>query len=965
MKNYQLIKKEYLPDIDCEGTILEHTKSGAKVVLLSCDDENKTLAVSFRTPPKNSTGVPHIMEHSVLCGSRKFPVKEPFVELMKGSLNTFLNAMTFADKTMYPVSSCNDKDFRNLVDVYMDAVFYPNIYQKEAIFKQEGWHYELTNKEDPIIVNGVVYNEMKGAFSSPDAISERVTLNALFPDTTYGVESGGDPDCIPDLSYEEFLAFHKKYYHPSNSYIIIYGNCNMEEELAFLDQEYLSHFDKITVDSKIEVQTPFKETKKVDIPYPISKEQGTKNKALLTYAIAMPENLSLEEHFAFTIINSALISASGAPIERALLDKKLGSSVDSTYMNDQLQGIFVVGVRDADEARLSEFRETVDEALQKAVSNGIDKKALEAALNRFEFKTREADFGGMSKGLIYAITLMSTWLYDKDPFAFARFNGVFADLREKIKSDYFEKLIDKYLINNSHKVLVNCYPSLTIAKEKEDALAKKLAQFKNSLTDAQLDQLIKDTVTLKDYQASTDKLEDLTKIPTLKKSDLSYEVMGVSNIEEVLDGVTILHHNYNTNGISYLRLVFNAQDLPAHLLPYLGLYEALFTNLDTEEHTYQTLEQDINIHTGGIGGTFGTKYLKKGEAFDFLINASAVTGKLNKAIDFISEIIHQTKYDTMKQRIYELLQMENMKMQQSLIGRGNRHALNRSLSYTEKLYYYRDQLSGIGYFENLTSIIKNYDQEYEKLIASMKEINLYLFAKENLLVSLTGSDENYQELKASILSFIEKLSPKQPNHEPFVFVKEQKNEGFYAPIDINFVAISGNFGESQLNYEGSFLVYQNAVMTEYLWKRVRVLGGAYGVSCGFTRNGLGYFTSYRDPHILNTIKEYQNTTQFLKEFRPNEDEMLKYIIGVVGSIDTPLSPSAKGARSLEFYQSGREFSELLDEKKKIIDTTISSIDNFIPVVEKVTTYGNLCAIGNEQKIKENASLFKEIKPLFK
>ena len=964
MKNYKIIKEEYLSDINSKGTILEHLKSGAKVVLLANDDENKTFAVAFRTPPKNSTGVPHIMEHSVLCGSRKFPVKEPFVELMKGSLNTFLNAMTFSDKTMYPVSSCNDKDFKNLVDVYMDAVFYPNIYQKEAIFKQEGWHYELTNKEDPIILNGVVYNEMKGAFSSPDEILVRNTMNALFPDNTYGVESGGDPENIPDLSYEEFKAFHQQYYHPSNSYIIIYGNCDMDAELQFLDEEYLSHFERINIDSSILPQAPFKEIKKVRVEYPVTKEQGTTNKALLCYATCLPENLSMEEQFALDIINAALVSSAGAPIERAILDAKLGSSVEGEYATEILQTVFGISVKDADEANLDKFRNIIDQVLAEQVKNGIDKKALEAALNRFEFKTREADFGGMSKGLIYAMTLMGTWLYDKDPFAFARFNSVFASLREKLNTNYFEQLIEKYLINNNHKALVACAPSLTIAEVKEAKLAKRLADFKATLSEEELEQLIQDTKELKEYQASTDSQVDLDKIPTLKKSDLSYDVLGVSNNIEVIDGVKVLHHDYNTNGISYLRLLFNAKDLPCHLIPYLGIYEALFKNLDTTKHTYQTLEQDINIHTGGIGASFSPKYLKEGYAFDFVINASAVTGKLSKAIEFIHEIIHETKYD-MKKRILELLQTENMKMQQSLIGRGNRHVMNRSLSYTEEVYYLRDILSGIGYFENLTDLLKNFDDEYDGLVSAMQEITKYLFVKDNLMVSLTGLSENYQELKEDISALINSLGEKPVNNEPFKFVVEQKNEAFYAPIDINFVAISGNYFEDKLAYNGSYLVFQNALMTEYLWKRVRVLGGAYGVSCGFIRNGLGYFTSYRDPNIENTIKEYKNSIDFLKEFKPNEDEMLKYIIGVVGSIDAPLSPSLKGARSLDLYQSGRAFSELVAEKKKILDTTLSDLEEFIKVVESTCKYGNLCAIGNEQKIKENSNLFKTIKPLFR
>ena len=520
-KNYKLIKEENLKDINSKGILLEHEKTGAKIVLFENDDENKTFAIGFRTPPYNDTGIPHILEHSVLCGSRKYPVKEPFVELMKSSLNTFLNAMTFSDKTMYPVSSCNIKDFRNLTDVYMDAVFYPSIYQKEAIFKQEGWHYELFDKDGEITYNGVVYNEMKGAFSSPDGVLERVTMSTLFPDTAYGVESGGDPDYIPDLSYQKFLEFHKKYYHPSNSYIIIYGDCDMEEQLQYLDEEYLSKFDKLEIDSSLKVQAPFTETKVKTMEYPVSKEQGTDHKALMSYAVALSDKVTMTENVALDIISAVLLDVAGAPIERALLDAKLGSAITGGYDNGILQPMFVIQTKDVCECQKDEFVNVIEDTLRKLVKEGLNKKMLEAALNRHEFKTREADFGGMSKGLIYGINALSTWLYDKDPFAFAKYDEIYGFLRSKLETNYFEELIEKYILNNTHKAITIVNPSLDIAERKEKALKEKLAAYKASLTEEQIEQLIKDTNELKAYQAREDSKEDLATIPMLKKEDLS------------------------------------------------------------------------------------------------------------------------------------------------------------------------------------------------------------------------------------------------------------------------------------------------------------------------------------------------------------------------------------------------------------------------------------------------------------
>ena len=963
--NYKIIKKQELNDINSLGTLLIHEKSGAKVLLLQNDDENKSFCIGFRTPPYDDTGLPHILEHSVLCGSRKFPVKEPFVELMKSSLNTFLNAMTFPDKTIYPVASCNDKDFRNLMDVYMDAVLYPNIHSKEEIFKQEGWHYELDSKEGELTYNGVVYNEMKGAFSSPDGILGRESLNSLFPDTAYGVESGGNPDYIPTLTYEKFKEFHKKYYHPSNSYITIYGNCDMEDTLKFIDEEYLSKFDKIEVDSTLEVQKPFASLKEKKVLYPVSKEQGTENKTLMSYNVALGAKTSPADLMALDIITEVLLLAPGAPLVMALLGEKIGDVVTGSFDSGVLQPVFSIISKNTNESEKEKFVKVIEEKLNIYVKEGLNKKALQAAINSYEFKLREADFGGMSKGLIYTINAYNTWLYDDlDPFSTFDFTNYFNFLKQQLETNYFEEVIEKYLINNTHKALVMAVPSVDVQEEKEKALKEKLASYKASLTDEEIEGIIKSTKELKEYQAAPDTAEGLATIPLLKKEDLSYDVLNVSNNLEEISGVKSLHHDYATNGIGYIRLLFNLKNMPKEYVPYLGIYKTLIASLDTEKHTYQTLGQDIDINTGGITESIMTYSKKDGCGVELLIKANTLYDKIGFTFDIIKEIIETTNFD-MKDRVKECLNREVAKMQQVLVGAGHQKSLNRAMSYYEESAYYTDLVDGIGYFEVLSDLVKSYDEKYQDLVETLKEMTKYIFTKENLLLSFTGSSEGYDVFKEEASKFVNTLNDKAEVKEKFEFVPEKLNEGFKAPIDVQYVALTGNYKKAGLDYTGSLQVFQNIIATDYLWKNVRVLGGAYGCMCGFAQSGAAFFVSYRDPNLTKTLDTYKGVVNYINEFNATEEEMTKYIIGAVGTYDFPKSPSNKGGRALTSYLVGLTEEDYRKEKAQIIDTKLEDIKKISKYIESILEQNNVCVIGNDKKVEEAKEIFKEIKMLFK
>lgn len=963
--NYKIIKEQELKDINSLGILLKHTKSGAKVLLLKNDDENKSFCIGFRTPPYDDTGLPHILEHSVLCGSRKFPVKEPFVELMKSSLNTFLNAMTFPDKTIYPVASCNDKDFRNLIDVYMDAVLYPNIHSKEEIFRQEGWHYELDAKDGELTYNGVVYNEMKGAFSSPDAILEREAMHSLFPDTPYGVESGGNPEFIPTLSYEKFKEFHKQYYHPSNSYITIYGNCDMDDLLKWLDEEYLSNFDEIDINSSLPIQKSFSTMKEKKVLYPVTEEQGVENKTLLSYNIALPSKLSTEELIAFDILTQVLLLSAAAPLKKALLNEKIGDVITGSFESNILQPVFSIIAKNANCDDKERFVSQIEKSLQSFVKNGIDKKTLEAAINNYEFKIREADFGGASKGIVYTINCLSTWLYDEnDPFSSFDFSKSFTTLKKNINTNYFESLIDKYILNNNHKVITICEPSIEFQTLKENKLKEELLKFKNSLSEEKIEEIIIKTKTLKEYQATPDTKENLDTIPLLKKEDIPVDVAPISNELQLIDNVKVLWHNFSTNKIAYIRLLFNIKNLPNELVPYLGFLPKVFAALDTKNHSYETLEQDILSNTGGISGGVICPVSNVECTPYFLIGGSCLYDKIDYLLFLIDEIISSTNYD-MKVRIKEILDMSFNSMQQLFINNGNVKSIVRSLSYTEENQYYNDILNGISYYELLASILKDYDNKYESLVEMLKQLSKYIFTKENLIVSFTGTNDGYEIFNKNITTLISKLPLCQERKTPFNFVPEKKNEAFKAPIDVQFVGLTGNYKKAGLPYTGALKVFENIISTDYLWQNVRVLGGAYGCMCDFSDDGSAYFVSYRDPNLEKTYEVYKGIVKYLKEFQATEEEMLKYIIGAVGNYDFPKSPSNKGFRSLLAFLRNKTIDDFKFEKYQIVNATVNDIKSIAAYVEAIVLQNNICVIGNENKIDAASDLFKVCKPLFK
>ncbi len=964
---YELIEKHPIGELDSIAYLLKHKKSGARIFLMENDDENKVFTIGFRTPPQDSTGLPHILEHSVLCGSKKFPVKDPFVELAKGSLNTFLNAMTYSDKTVYPVASCNDADFQNLMDVYLDAVLHPNIYEKEEIFRQEGWHYELEDTEGELTLNGVVYNEMKGAFSSPEDVLEREIMASLFPDTPYGNESGGDPEVIPELTWEQFLDFHRKYYHPSNSYIYLYGNMDMAEKLVWLDQEYLSEYDAIEIDSALPMQVPFDEVKEIVLEYPISEAEEEKDNTYLSYNKVIGTSLDKELYLAFQVIEYALLAAPGAPLKQAILDAKLGKDVMSSYDNGILQPTFSIIAKNANTDQKDAYVTLISQTLENLVHKGLDKKALEAGLNYYEFRYREADFGNYPKGLMYGLQAFDSWLYDESkPLIHLEALETFASLKKRIDTDYFEMLIQKYLLDNTHGSVVIVEPKKGLAQKKEEELAKKLADYKSTLTKEDCEKLVDFTNHLAEYQEEESSQEDLEKIPVLELSDISKNVRTFKNAELTIENTKVLHHDYNTNGIVYLTMAFDITKLPAELVPYASILKNVLGYVDTENYSFGELFNEINRKSGGIYSSLGNYAHDTDEAKNvktYELHAKALEEQLTFAFSMIEEILTKSKLDDEK-RLYEILAQMKSRLQMALPSHGHSTAVTRVSSYFSETSDFTDRTGGIAFYGVIEDLESHFEEKKTEFIEKLKEVCKYIFCPENLIVSIT-CDKQVPEKFGEQLKVLQRcLTPAKESKVSEQTALSKKNEGFLTSSQVQYVAIAGNFKKAGLDYTGALRVLKTILSYDYLWLNIRVKGGAYGCMSGFTRTGNGYLASYRDPNLRGTLDVYRGTVDYLKNFAACDRDMVKYIIGTISDMDVPLTPSMAGSRSFTAYMTGTKEERILKERGEVLSCTVEDIRGLAAYIQAILDEEAICVLGNETLLKKEDTLFGELKPLF-
>ena len=961
LHGFRLLKKTVVDEVDSTAYEFFHEKSGARLLFLKNSDDNKVFSISFRTPPTDDTGVAHIVEHSTLCGSRKFPLKEPFVELLKGSLNTFLNAITFPDKTVYPIASRNDKDFQNLMDVYLDAVFYPAMCTTPEILMQEGWHYEIEKPEEPLRYSGVVYNEMKGALSSPESVLEEAITSSLYPDTTYRFNSGGDPVAIPTLSQEAFISFHQKYYHPSNSYIYLYGDMDMEEKLAFLDEEYLSAFTSIPVPSHIERQELFSAMKRFTDEYPVGAEESTEEKTFLSLNMVTGDVADAEHTMAMSILEHALLESQAAPLRKALVDAGIGRDVSSSFDSSLLQPFLSIIINGSEADRAEKFYTVVQETLTKLVAEGIDRTLLEAAINITEFKLREADFGQHPKGLIYGLRVMENWLYDADPLGALRYEELLQKMKDGLDTGYFEAVVKQCILDNPHKTLLVLRPSTTLAAEREAALTAELAEKKAALSTAEIETIIATTARLKERQQSEETPEALETIPLVKLSDIRKQADRIVMEERELAGTKILYSDVETHGLAYMQLLFDAQTIPQRLLPYAYLLCDFLGAVDTKKHSYMELANLLNIYTGGISADLSA--YARIDVLDscqpkFKIKAKALVKKLPELCALLQEILMESVF-TDKKRLRELLQQNMASMELAVLRSSTQLVASRLSSYNSAAGRYNEQ-GELSFYLFLRELTRDMDAACDKVIAAFAELQPRIFNQHGLVAGITLKEKNYAVFAKNFAALQQSFAADTYAPEDYVWDEQGRNEGMLSSSQVQYVGKGANFRKLGHEFTGSMRVLETVLRYDYFWAHIRVQGGAYGAMTQFNRNGNMLFASYRDPNLTETLDVFDGTADYLRSFSASEREMDKYIIGTISSLDMPLTPQMKGTVAVNCWLRGISQEDEQRLRDEILATRQPQIQDLADTIADCMQQNILCAFGNEVKLQENEQLFEKL-----
>ena len=966
MEAYSLVEKRDLPEVKGTGYVLSHRKTKARVLVVVNDDNNKVFNIGFRTPPSDDTGVPHIMEHSVLCGSKNFPVKDPFVELCKGSLNTFLNAMTYSDKTVYPVASLNKKDFHNLMHVYLDAVFYPNIYERTEIMMQEGWHYELDEETGELKINGVVFNEMKGVYSNPEQQLYRIIEASLLPSTAYGYESGGDPVYIPELTQEDFIDFHKKYYHPSNSYIYLYGDMDAVAELEFIDREYLSKYEYVEINSALTTEPPFDKPHRICETYSLADADKEEDNTYIAYNVSVGDSLDKKLCTAFAVLEHALLTSPGAPLKTAIIDAGIGKDVFSSYDDGIKQPTFSIVAKNANKEDEAKFIKIIEDTLRDIVKSGINKKSLQASINYFEFKHKEGNFGRFPKGLMLGLNAFNTWLYD-DSKALELFemNSVFEELKIELDNGYFEELIKTYILDNSHKSYVILAPKKGLNDEREKEEKAKLSAYKDTLSAEELDEIVAKAKHLEEYQSEPSTAEELETIPLLEISDIEKKARILNNQFSEIEMVKIVSHDIFTNGISYIGLNFDITDIDCDKYPVVSLLTEIFKYVDTENYSYNELANEINIHTGGIGFTTAVTNCKKNGDYlvQFVVNTKQLDGKIDKAMSLVEEILFTSKLND-KKRLREIIAETRSGIKMDLVSSGHITAAGRAVSYISPMGAVKELLEGVEYYRYLAELDDNFDDRYEQLVEDLKDVLGQVLRRNSLVVNYTSDKKPEDMLKSSITSLSKKLSTRLEFENPKRPELLVLNEGFKTSSQVQYVATAGNFRDKGLEYNSALSVLQTIFSYDYLWLNVRVKGGAYGCMCAFARSGNGYFTSYRDPNLMETYDIFKKAAEYVRNFDADDRDMTKYIIGAISKLDAPLTPSAEGNYSYVAYLMGLTDEDLQRDRDGILNSDVKTIRELAPYIEAITEGGIICAIGGESKLDGAKDNFKEVVSVF-
>ena len=952
-KGFKLLEERDVKEVNSTSRLFTHEKTGAKLIYLSNEDNNKVFTIGFRTPPEDSTGAPHIIEHSVLSGSRKYRTKEPFMDLIKGSLQTFLNAMTYPDKTIYPVASRNDKDFQNLMDVYLDAVFNPRIYEMPEIFMQEGWHYEITDKDSPIEYKGVVYNEMRGAYSSPESLLTERISQSLFPDTIYKHSSGGDPYVIPELTYENFLKFHSKYYHPSNSYIYLYGDGDILEHLEYIDREYLSAYDKKEIDTEIKLQEPL-QNELVEY-YPISEEESDVNRDYLALNFVLGKATDKKDNLMSDILNDVLINSTAAPIKEALIDAGIGEDILG-YSSGGIQPTFSVIAKNASEDQRDKFKEVIMDTLKDLIENKIDRKLIEATINKLEYSLRES--GGYSTvGILYGFNIFDNWLYDGDPLANLEYEETIKFFRDALKTSYYEDYLKDHFIENVHNSLVVLKPQKGLAKEKDNILAEQLVAYKASLSDEELNILIEKNKALERFQLSEDTIEDKNTIPKLSIEDVNNKPLHIDQ-DVYKEDITILHHDLFTSGIIYLDMVFDLKHIDKELVPYVSLLTQLIGDVDTANYKYADLSNEIYINTGGI--FFNASALSDRKSDDFYpkltVSSKVIRQKTTELFKLIKELITNTKLED-KKRIKEIINQIKSRIEMNIYSSGHAVAQGRVTSYFSKSGKYLELLSGLDFLWFIDKLAKNFDEEADDILANLQKTYALLFNKNNFIVSVTGEKEDLDLVNKNLNLVTDILSEEKHPEAKLDLKVEKLNEGIMSSSNVQYVSKGYNLKKLGYEYKGNMAVLSTILSRDYLHNWIRAKGGAYGAGISFNSKGDVSTFSYRDPNLVDTLKVYDGLGDYLKNVKLDKEDITTYVIGTMNKLDPPLTASQKGQIGLSRYITNLEYEDVKRQMDEVLSTTEKQIKEYGSLLEEITKQDYICVFGNEDKIKENKEVF--------
>ena len=959
---FKVIETSFVEEVHSQAYILEHLYSGARLLYLANDDDNKVFSIAFRTPPADDTGVAHILEHSSLCGSRKYHLKEPFVDLVKGSLNTFLNAMTYPDKTVYPVASRNEKDFHNLMDVYLDAVFYPLIYENKYTLRQEGWHYNLNSPEDALTYNGVVYNEMKGVYSSPDAFLENEAMKALFPDNCYRFESGGYPDAIPNLTQEDFLNFHKTYYSPENSFIYLYGDMDIEATLAYLDEEYLCHFAKTgLVHSEIPLQESLLRTAEVEAYYPVDANEDTKGKTYHELSIVTGKATDTLTSMSLRLLECVLLESESSPLRRALVEAGVGQNISGSYVGSLQQPIFSIRAAGSEPKQRDRFISVIYKTLQNITIKGLDKKLLEASLNSTEFKLREADFGPYPKGLIYGLGVLDNWLYGGNPIEGLRYEEALQTMRKGLKTNYYETLIENYLMDNTHKVIVTLLPQPGKEEADQAKAVEKMASIKASMSQQQLEQYAFECAELHRLQAEPDSEEARASIPILKRSDIRQEVELIRKLEEGSALQRLVYVLAETNKIAYTNWYFDISSVTPEQLPLCYLLTDVLGKFNSKRYTYEELSTYGIMYTGGV--TFDVRAISAAENADdyrlyFVVKAKALLQNLPHVFDLLEAIGMESLLTDVK-RFQELLSEVKTDWDDEFFNRGQNIAISRLYSYVAAGARANEQ-DQFSYYQFLKQLYDNFADQGASVLAQLQKLLATFFQQSKYTLFYSCDEEDRAEVRQQCLNFAIKLPQAKVVDKPASLAAPGHNEGITTAGKVQYVAAGGSFAKFGHRYVGSMKVLETILRYEYLWTKIRIQGGAYGATARFELNGLGVFSSYRDPQLAKSLEAYKELPSWLKIVEFSSRELDKYVIGTISGMDTPLTNTMRLDQAAIQYLKALPDSTRQRIRDEVLHVTNADLQALGKVVEDMLSDGLLCVVGGKQPIEANREKFTSI-----